>query len=333
MKEQCMICGSIVEDVSGICPVCGAVLGRSTQIQTPNINGNGNPQPGYPNGQPMGNPQPGYLNGQPMENPQPGYAGGQPYSVQYEKKKKLFSILSLVCGILCLLTFCFPLVSALFAVASIVLGILALLKKHTKVMAILGIVFGGIGGVIALVMLFVNLSVYSVIGTDMKGFISQIIDSMGVTPHSVENQAVDLRLEGGEYEFCFTDEDTFIMMGTFGSFITSGTYEMNNLLDSDLESEEQSSISIVALSSGYNLKDITVVSLSPGAAIDRQGNYISDFDCEDNLIFVFPEDYSAGDDFYYIRETKSSEYGYALLPVEDSPDMEDMLMLYQNLLQ
>ena len=26
MKEQCPVCGSTVDDVSGVCPVCGAAL-------------------------------------------------------------------------------------------------------------------------------------------------------------------------------------------------------------------------------------------------------------------------------------------------------------------
>ena len=34
MKEQCMMCGSVVEDVSGVCPVCGAVLPRSQQVDS-----------------------------------------------------------------------------------------------------------------------------------------------------------------------------------------------------------------------------------------------------------------------------------------------------------
>ncbi|MDE7365769.1 MAG: hypothetical protein K2N24_00220, partial [Lachnospiraceae bacterium] len=224
MKEQCMICGSVVEDVSGICPVCGAVLGRSTQVN-PYMGGTGS-QPGggmgsgpvnVPNGN-AGYGQPGNANmgyGQPgnanMSYGQPGNAnmgyGQMPYNYQNPgmpgagkpKKKKLLSVLSIVMAALAVLTVCVPIVSILFAVASIVLGIIALVKKQIKVPAILGFVFSGIAMLLAVGMLVMNSLMYVVCGTNIAGIMEQSMEALDEDIKPLEDITFMISSADGDY--------------------------------------------------------------------------------------------------------------------------------------
>ena len=65
--------------------------------------------------------------------------------------KKILSLLAMLLGIGGLLSFLFlPLLGGLMSIAGLVLGIRALKKENSKVMAILGIVFGGLTLVVLL---------------------------------------------------------------------------------------------------------------------------------------------------------------------------------------
>ena len=75
-----------------------------------------------------------------------------------EKSSKVFAIISLVCGILGLLCSCCGWIGILVAVAGVVLGIISLNKEDARGMAIAGIVCGGIGLLIAVIVLILAAS-------------------------------------------------------------------------------------------------------------------------------------------------------------------------------
>lgn len=333
MKEQCMICGSVVEDVSGICPVCGAVLGRSTQVEVPNpqMNYQGgnpgmNPQMGYPNGNPGMNPQMGYPNGNPMMNQQMNYQN--PYNTTTAAPKgKLFSILALVSAVLCLLTVCFPVVSILFGIAAIVLGIIALVKKQIKVMPIIGFVVGGIGLLFAAVMLFTNLMLQMQINTNIMGLVNQIMVAQRTGPQNMDNLNFTVKQSTGEYQYTFFGDGTYIVMPADvdyeDAYFLSGTYDTYNYADSEVQDRIQYEL-IYAMGEGYEVKDLTAVRFTPNRCVDSHGDPMDLPTSMRQMVFVFPDGYTKGDTFYYMEKMARFD-DYKMIPVENSYDLDELL--------
>ena len=85
-----------------------------------------------------------------------GYTAPNYDSTYAEPKNdsKVFAIISLVCGILSLLCSCCGWLGILIAVAGVVLGIISIKKEEdAKGMAIAGIICGGIGLLIAIIVI------------------------------------------------------------------------------------------------------------------------------------------------------------------------------------
>ena len=347
MKEQCMICGSVVEDVSGICPVCGAVLGRSTQV-TPYMGGSGS-QPGggmgsgpvnAPNGSTvygqsgnanMGYGQPGYPNmgyGQmPYNYQNPGMPGaGKP------KKKKLLSVLSIVMAALAVFTVCVPIVSILFAVASIVLGIIALVKKQIKVPAILGFVFSGIAMLLAVGVLVMNSLMYMVCGTNIGGIMEQSMEVLDEDIKPLENITFMISSQDGDYYYSLFDDGVYIEYFDSHSgvedYMIGGTYENYGYADAsvrDLIGDEV----LAAMREGYRIKNVTCVIFKPNHSYqfnaDGELTMVQSLSpSSDHMTFVVPDDYRKGGMFYQIEVLDT--YDQKLTPIYPSTGgMEDFL--------
>lgn len=308
MKEQCMICGSMVEDVSGICPVCGAVLGRSTQVNPANMNYGGateQPQGVMGGGSVYQNPNMGYNQGgynqdgynQGMYN----YQDAPTYVQPAGKKGMVLSILSLVCAIIGVLLICFPFFSAVFCLASIILGIIALIKKQKKVPAIIGLIFGGIGGIICVFTLYINLMIASVCGTTFNGLIKQSFEVVGEGSTEITGVMIELPTDSG-YEVVALNSD-----GSFQATGYSGYY-YNHSYANEYTRDYMDYQTLYAMSQGYRMKDVTMIEL--------YSEYGSEY-----YVFVVPEGWEQGDVIYYVEMTGSGDMDYTLQPVLTVPNV------------
>lgn len=347
MKEQCMICGSVVEDVSGICPVCGAVLGRSTQVN-PYMGGAGS-QPGgsmgtgpvnAPNGN-MGYGQPGNTN---MGYGQPGYPnmnyGQMPYNYQNPgmpgadkpKKKKLLSVLSIVMAALAVMTVCIPVASILFAVASVVLGIIALVKKQIKVPAILGFVFSGIAMLFAVGVLIVNSLMYMVCGTNLAGIMEQSMEILEEDIQPLEDITFMISSADGDYYYSLFDDGVYIEYFDSHSgvedYIISGTYKNYGYEDTSVRDLIGYEV-LAAMREGYRMKNVTCVIFQPNHSYEfnEAGELTmvnSHTTSSSHMVFVVPDDYQKGSMFYQIEVVDT--YDQELTPIYPSTGgMEDVL--------
>jgi hypothetical protein len=314
MKEKCMICGSTVEDVSGVCPVCGAALARSTQADsteqpetTPN---------GTPNGVQSGNPygvQPGNPYGTPDEVPNGVQSGIYP-DANYQNpngmntnapKKKVFAILSLVCSIVSLLTCCVPGLGMVLGIAAVVFGIIALIKKQVKVPAIIGLVIGGIALLLSFSYLCMNLMFSSIAGTDINGMMEQLME---------------VEMEGGttleNIVFQNPGDTEFYALYSDGSYETSsynyGTYHCYSYMDYYAQTSTTDSVTyavIYAMSEGYEIKNAVILDFG-----------------SDIYVFIVPDDFEAGDDIYYVdcngNFTSMDSYQLLSVPTMDIDDIE-----------
>ncbi|MCR5301424.1 MAG: DUF4190 domain-containing protein [Lachnospiraceae bacterium] len=94
----------------------------------------------------------------------PDYGTAQSYdyssNVQYgepEQESKVFAIISLVCGIVSLVCSCCGWLSIILGVAGVVLGIVSINKQeNARGMAIAGIICGGLGTLIAIVIVIMG---------------------------------------------------------------------------------------------------------------------------------------------------------------------------------
>lgn len=233
MKEQCMICGSVVEDVSGICPVCGSVLGRSTQMpynyQNPNMGA------------------PGIYSG----------AG---------KKKIVFSVLSIVLAVFGLFFMCcVPWLGILFSIAAIVLGIIALVKKHIKVPAILGLVFGGIAVLISLIALVMNLLMQVAVGTSIPGVLKECMVSMEEGPNELEDIVVTVPSVAWENTYALATDGRYTEVNSG----ETGTYQCYGYMDNSVQKYMSEAVKnqmteyvVFAMSEGYEVREVTILELT-----------------------------------------------------------------------
>ncbi|MCM1494397.1 MAG: hypothetical protein NC089_01195 [Bacteroides sp.] len=330
MKEQCMICGSLVEDVSGICPVCGAVLGRSTQVSSsmggsagagpvnnPN-SGNNYGQPGYPN---MGYGQ------VPYNYQNPGATGaGTP------KKKVLLSVLSIVMAALAVLTVCIPALSLVLAIASIVLGIIALVKKQIKVPAILGLVFSGIAALLAVGVLIMNLMMYAVCGTNLMGIMEQSTEALEEGIQPLEDISFMIASQDGDYYFSLFDDGIYMVyfdsQSGVNDYIVSGGYESYGYIDTSVRDLIGYEV-LGAMREGYRMKNVTCVMFQPRHSyeFDADGtlreSHLSSSSLE-HMVFVVPDGYQKGSIIYQIEA--GDEFDQELTPIYPSAGgMEDIL--------
>lgn len=71
-----------------------------------------------------------------------------------EKQSNVFAIISMIAGIVSILCCCFGVIGIVIAVAAVVLGIISIKKEEPKKgMAIAGIVCGGVGLILAVVII------------------------------------------------------------------------------------------------------------------------------------------------------------------------------------
>lgn len=277
MKIQCKTCGSVVEDVAGVCPVCGMLFQQ--QVNT---------QPVYTEltteNRMMGSQIPPYNYQNPMGSP----SGQKP-------KKKLLSILSIVLAAVGILTMCIPWLSALFCIAAIVLGIIALVKKEIKVPAILGLVFGGIMGIISTFFLIINLMLQLVIGTGFMGIIQQSMDAVTEGYTQISNVSMELPIDGESVSLTLSSDGRYYSNGALGS----GYYWEYGYVDLSTD-DELSNYIVCIMSEGYEIKDLTIVELQ---SMDEYGTGNTT-----RYAFVVPEGYTPGSVIYYIDATDDSSY-------------------------
>lgn len=318
MKEQCMICGSVVEDVSGVCPVCGAPLNSKQEtMQEGSSSGDTGKLQGSMTGMESGGVQSNtsytmygssgnQMQGMPQGNI---YTEQMPYNYQnpYQttnvvmKKKKLFSILSIVLAVLAIvLMCCVSWLSLLCALASVVLGIIALAKKQVKAPAILGLVFGVIAMLGSGIVLSVNLMIKSVIGTDFQGIIEQCFEAQ--EEGAVSMEGIILEIPGTYTTY------TLYLDGTYSDSyrLDYGTYDNYGYMDSvgqDIIGEK----AVYAMMEGYELKDVTCL-------------YMAGTGGTAYYIFAIPEDYEPGDIIYYIDGYSTADY--RLVPVSTTRTTE-----------
>lgn len=337
MKEQCMICGSMVEDVSGICPVCGAVLGRSTQVN-PYMGGAGS-QPGGGMGigpanasnSSTGYGQPGYPNtgyGQiPYNYQNPGVSGaGKP------KKKKLLSVLSIVMAAVAVILICVPVASILFAVASIVLGIIALVKKQIKVPAILGFVFSGIAMLLAVGMLIINSMIYMVCGTNMSGIMEQSMEALEEDIQPLEDITFMISSQDGDYYYSLFDDGVYIEYFDSHSgvedYMIGGTYENYGYVDTSVRDLIGYEV-LAAMREGYRMKNVTCIVFHPNHSYEfNAAGELTMFESlapsQNHMVFVVPDGYQKGGMFYQIEVLDT--FDQELTPIYPSAGgIEDVL--------
>lgn len=277
MKIQCKTCGSVVEDVAGVCPVCGMLFQQ--QVNT---------QPVYTEltteNRMMGNQIPPYNYQNPMRSPS-----------EQKPKKKLLSILSIVLAALGILTICISWLSALFCIAAIVLGIIALVKKEIKVPAILGLVFGGIMGIISAFFLIINLTLQMVIGTGFMGIIQQSMDAVTEGYTQISNVSMEIPVNGESVSLTLGSDGRYYSNGTLGS----GYYWEYGYVDLSTD-DELSNCIVYIMAEGYEIKDLTIVELQ---SMDEYGTGKTS-----RYAFVVPEGYTPGSVIYYINNIDGNSY-------------------------
>lgn len=321
MKIQCTKCNSVVEDVSGICPVCGAELKKDVRE-----NRTGPITEKLISAQAAG-----------AGFGQNGSYGQMPYNYQSSggmtaekgKKKAGLSIWSLVLAVLSIVTVCFPLFSIICCLAAIVLGIIALVKKQIKVPAILGIVFGGIFFLIGMVCLSISMMLQSVIHTNLIGTMQQCMEAYHTEPISLDETGITIDYpDGSSYYYAFRIQEGYweTCMDAGGNVtVVNGTYQVYNYMtgDNKLQNTIQYEV-IAAMSEGYEMKDVTCVVLSDPKTPNLEGDtliFTEDADYKEKvLVFVFPEDYQMGDTFYLIDMNGINDY--ELVPINSQIPIE-----------
>lgn len=285
MKEQCMICGSMVEDVTGVCPVCGAALTRSRQIDP-------DKQMQYENGLSL-------QNDSENQNVNTYMPSGAPYNTPVSPQSKTFSIISLVCSIVSLFMICVPGLGLILSIAAVVFGIIALVKKHSKVPAVIGVIIGGISLIMALFSTMFNVLFKSVAGTSINGMMSQMME-VQVEGCTKLDDIVFLNPVDNQYYVLYSD-------GTYQTASDDiGVYESLSYMDyyQTASSADDSTYAVLyIMNQGYEIKDVTIVRLG--------SEYYN---------FLVPEDYTPGGIIYYIdngNNTMDME-GYKLVPVSTS---------------
>lgn len=285
MKEQCMICGSMVEDVTGVCPVCGAALTRSRQIDP-------NKQMQYENGLSL-------QNDSENQNVNTYMPSGAPYNTPVSPQSKTFSIISLVCSIVSLFTICVPGLGLILSIAAVVFGIIALAKKHSKVPAVIGVVIGGISLFMATFSTIFYVAFMSVARTSFGGMMSQMME-VQVEGCTKLDDIVFLNPVDNQYYALYSD-------GTYQTASDDiGVYESLSYMDyyQTASNIDDSTYAILyAMNQGYEIKNVTIVRLG--------SEYYN---------FLVPEDYTPGGIIYYIDNGNNSENmeGYKLVPVSTS---------------
>ena len=88
-----------------------------------------------------------------------------------------FSIASMVCGILSILCCCFTYLGIILAIAAIVLGIVSLKKNADgRGMAIAGLITGGVGAVLAIIVLIMAAGASSIDPNELSNEIMNSLD-------------------------------------------------------------------------------------------------------------------------------------------------------------
>ncbi len=284
MKIKCQTCGSVVEDIAGVCPVCGMIFRQQTDV--PPVD-SVNMDAGMGN---MGNQMPPYN----YQSPVPPVAAKQP-------KKKLLSILSIVFAVVGIFAMCVPGLSLLCCVTAIVLGIIALVKKQIKVPAILGLVFGGIGSLVAVLLLMMDLMLNSVTGTGMLGIFQQSIDAATEGYTKLSDVSMELPVDGKTVTLTLTSDLTLSGDGSYYASDTlgSGYYRESGYMDLSSDTELTNCI-VYAMSQGFEIKNLTIVDLQP---TDESG-----YGKGSRYIFIVPEGYTPGSIVYYIDLTDATSY-------------------------
>ena len=190
---------------------------------------------------------------------------------------------------------CVPGLSLLCCVTAIVLGIIALVKKQIKVPAILGLVFGGIGSLVAVLLLMTDLMLNSVTGTGMLGIFQQSIDAATEGYTKLSDVSMELPVDGKTVTLTLTSDGRYYSSDTLGS----GYYWESGYMDLSSDTELTNCI-VYAMSQGFEIKNLTIVDLQP---MDEYGSGKTS-----RYIFIVPEGYTPGSIIYYIDLTDATSY-------------------------
>lgn len=281
MQERCNVCGSVVDNIAGICPVCGAQLSTGQAIPPQQSMAGGQAVP--PQQPAMGRPV--YSTGE--------FNGGNPVIQQPvpAKKKKVFSILAIVfAGVAVLSACCVWWLGLLLAIAAIVFGILALVKKQIKVPAIIGLVLGGIAMVGSGFTGIMDVTFRMEYGTGPFGVLQQLMNAeFADTPDLSDTMIYDV--DGGGY----------IILGQNGACVLNdekGTYTSYNYMDSvydDADQDDMLYVTAYAMENGYEVKDLICLKITANGSTER-------------IYLLIPDDYQTGDTIYEITGTSLDNY-------------------------
>ena len=165
---KCTHCGNENDEMAKFCGNCGAELQSSAVQKQDEMKSNSysgsETQSNNGNGNAYTNP---YYDAQ-----SPQYYSSNQNELKQEGGKNGFSIASMVCGILSITCCCTTgIFGLILAVAAIALGIIALYNKYDgKGMAIAGIITGGIGFLIAGVVIIIGISFADASGMFWDGY-------------------------------------------------------------------------------------------------------------------------------------------------------------------
>ena len=293
MQERCNVCGSVVDNIAEICPVCGAQLSTGQAIPPQQSMAGGQavpPQQPMAGGQAVSPQQP--MMGRPVYSTGE-FNGGNPVIQQPvpAKKKKIFSILAIVfAGVAVLSACCVWWLGLLLAIAAIVFGILALVKKQIKAPAIIGLVLGGIAMVGSGFVGLVEVALHVQYGTGTLGLFRQLTDAqIASIPDLSDTMIYDV--DGGGY----------IILGQNGACVLNdekGTYTSYNYMDSvddDADQNDMLYATAYAIENGYEVKDLICLKITANGSTER-------------IYLIIPDDYQTGDTIYEVTGTSLDNY-------------------------
>ena len=195
--------------------------------------------------------------------------------------KKLFSILSLVCSLLSMLTCCVPGLGLILGIGGIVFAIMALAKKQLKSMAIVGLVIGIISFVLSAGYLGFNLMFKMVAGTSIGDMFNQMLESQREGCTLLEDVVF---LNPGQDEFyAFYSDGSYETADGDDGYYTCYSYMQYNSITSN--SDELNEVVLSLMSSGYRIPELTVVDY---------GSHVE--------YYIVPEGWTPGSYIYYMEK-------------------------------
>ncbi len=333
MKRTCFVCGSEVEDVSGICPVCGSMLSvdqqgagndasqnasqqpknnpfslnqqeaqQNQQPQQPTPNQGGASYGGAPTGQ-YG--APGQAGGSSWDNPyvQPVYQqgmGGQPYNYNdpYTGKPKPANkkaLFGIIGMILAIIGLCLICSSVIPLVVAVAAIALAIVAFLRREPKGFAITAIIIGAIVFILGSGTTIMDLSFRMVSGTSFTEFCKQMMEVVSENVHS------IEGTTFIYNNV-QYTFYYDGTYvNSAGASGTYSCTNYGDQNAQEDMVPSV-LYAMSQEYTVKEVTLVEMYSNGAPEE-------------LILVVPDGFAPGDWIYVIEGDPTSYDVRNLVPV------------------